>query len=82
MMQSVDALIDTDRLVEIGYYVAVVRGLIESAEIIEATLPLIPCAMCREGLSPTDVSKRAAIDAESSFVDESAWTPARSTSVG
>jgi heme oxygenase len=67
--ESVDALIDQDRLIEIEYYAAVARGLIESAEIVEGALPRIPRDMCREGLSPVDVSKRVAIDAESSFLD-------------
>jgi heme oxygenase len=68
--ESVDALIDRVRLVEIEYHAAVVRGLIASAEIVESALPRIPQGMRSEELSPSDVSKRAAIDAESSFVDE------------
>ncbi|NVN52677.1 hypothetical protein HLY00_4386 [Mycolicibacterium hippocampi] len=68
--ESVDALIAPGRLVEVGYYVAVVRALIECAEIVEVTLPRIPRGLCRQGLSASDVSKRVAIDAESSFLDE------------
>jgi hypothetical protein len=79
----VDALIAPDRLVEIDYYAAVLCGLIESAEIVEATLPLIPQEMCRDGLSPAEVSKRMAIDAESSFVHDLAGPrPARRVSGG
>lgn len=68
--QSVDHLIDPDRLVEIGYYAAVMGGLIEAAEIIEVTLPLIPRELWRQGVSSTEFSKRAAIDAESAFLDD------------
>ncbi|WP_163720541.1 heme oxygenase-like domain-containing protein [Mycolicibacterium psychrotolerans] len=67
---SVDALIDLPRLVESGYYAAVLGGLIEAAETVEVTLPRISRALWREGLSPSDVSKRRAIDAESSFLDD------------
>ncbi|TPG32183.1 biliverdin-producing heme oxygenase [Mycolicibacterium hodleri] len=68
--ESVDQLIDPDRLVEIGYYAAVVGGLIEAAEHVEVTLPLIPSDLCAEGLSPSEVSKRLALDDESAFLDE------------
>jgi hypothetical protein len=54
--ESVDELIDLDRLVEIGYHSAVVGELIEAAEIVEMTLPLIPHELCREKRSPSDVS--------------------------
>ncbi|WP_284223943.1 heme oxygenase-like domain-containing protein [Mycobacterium antarcticum] len=67
--QSLDALVDPRRLVEIDYYAAVVRGLIESAETVELALPLIPPSMSGRGLSYGEVSKRAAIDAESTFLD-------------
>lgn len=63
---SVDDLVDLPRLVERGYYAGVLGGLIEA---VEATLPRIPRALWVEGLSPAEVSKRAAIDAESSFLD-------------
>lgn len=66
---SVDRLVDLPRLVERGYYAAVLGGLIEAAEAVEAMLPGIPRALWVEGLSPAEVSKRAAIDAESSFLD-------------
>ena len=65
---SVDDLVDLPRLVERGYYAAVLGGLIEAAEIVEVTLPRVPRAIWVEGLSPSDVSKRVAIDAESSFL--------------
>lgn len=67
---SVDDLIDLPRLVDSGYYAAVLGGLIEAAETVEATLPRISRALRREGLSPSDISKRAAIDAESSFLND------------
>ncbi|RZT24584.1 heme oxygenase [Mycobacterium sp. BK558] len=66
---SVDGLVDLPRLTERGYYAAVLGGLIAAAEAVEATLPRIPRALWVEGLSPAEVSKRAAIDAESSFLD-------------
>lgn len=67
---SVDNLIDLPRLVESGYYAAVLGGLIEAAETVEMTLPRFSRALWREGLSPCDVSKRAAIDAESAFLND------------
>ncbi|WP_137146373.1 biliverdin-producing heme oxygenase [Mycolicibacterium sp. CR10] len=80
---SIDELIDPERLVEVGHYAAVVRGLIEAAEIVEVTVPLIPHELRRQGLSPATVSKRAAIDAESAFLDELAGRPpARGPSSG
>lgn len=66
---SIDGMIETDRLTDAGYYAAVIRGLIGSAEIVEVALPLMPPRMCAEGLSPTGVSKRRAIDAEEAFVN-------------
>ena len=67
---SVDDLIDLPRLVERGYYAAVLSGLIQAAEAVEVTLADIPRPLWPEELSPAAVSKRAAIDAESSFLVE------------
>ncbi|MBJ7339019.1 hypothetical protein [Mycolicibacterium sp.] len=74
--ESVDQLIHPHRLVDIGYYAAVVRGLIEAAERVEVTLPLIPSELHAEGLSPSEVSKRLALDDESTFLDglAGAWS--------
>lgn len=68
--ESVDSLVDPGRLVDFGYYAAVVNGLIQAAEIIETTLPLIPPGLRAAGLSPGEVSKRTAIDAELTFLHE------------
>ena len=68
--ESVDQLIQPERLLEIGYYAAVVGGLIEAAECVEKTLPLIPGELFSEGLSPAEVSKRLALDEESTFVND------------
>ena len=72
---SVDRLVDPARMVDSGYYAAVMGGLIAAAEVIETTLPLIPSRLWSEGLSPAEVSKRVAIDAESAFLDDLAGSP-------
>ena len=67
---SIDSMIEIGRLTDSRYYADVIGGLIQSAEIVELALPLTPLRMWREGLSPTDVSKRQAIDAETAFLDD------------
>lgn len=67
---SIDQLVDPDRLIEIGYYAAVARGLIEAAEAVEAALSLTPDVPSSGGLSTAAFSKRMAIDAESKFLDD------------
>ena len=68
--ESIDAMIDVERLTDPSYYAAVMRGLIESADIVELALPLTPLRHWDEDSSPTDVSKRQAIDAERAFLDD------------
>lgn len=66
----IDSLIDVDRLVEVEYYAAVMSGLIEAAEIVEATLPRFPSGQWSQGLEPAEVSKRRALDAERAFLND------------
>ena len=61
-------MIEISRLTDPRYYAAVIRGLIESAEIVETALVQTPPGMWRSGLSATEVSKRLAIDAEAEFL--------------
>lgn len=66
----IDSLIDVDLLVEVEYYAAVMSGLIEAAEIVEATLPRFPSGQWSQGLEPAEVSKRRALDAERAFLND------------
>ncbi|WP_156720700.1 hypothetical protein [Mycobacterium sp. Root135] len=77
-----DGLICRDRLVEMEYYAAVVGGLIEAAECVEATLALVPHESWNEGLSLSEVSKRLALDDESVFLEELAGSRRQSSRRG